>query len=146
MHPAAARALFDADICTLTQALASRRGWFIHSTEFPVVDCSFTAAARTTLRLKLMCDNWNDLPPSISLHTADGTLLMKLPPNLSGVFNSGPHPTTGRPFICMKGSLEYHTHPSHLADPWGENLRNSSSYTIGGILTQIWNAWLKGTG
>lgn len=145
MHPAATRALFEDEVTNLSSALARRRGWIFHSVEFPMIDCSFTAPGRTTLRLMIQCDNWNDSPPTISLHAADGEFLVTLLPNPTGVFNSGPHPSTQRPFVCMRGAREYHTHPSHVADPW-EALKNSSSYTLGGILTQLWNAWQKGSG
>lgn len=145
MHPAAAKALFDADVCNLTPALTRRRGWIIHATSFPVLDCSFTAINRTILRLQLHCDDWNDRPPSITLHNADGAFLNAHADNPTGVFNNSPHPTTQRPFICMRGSREYHTHPSHLTDLW-DALKEQSSYTLGSILTQLWNAWQKGTG
>ena len=144
MHPAAAKALFAEHTYTLSTALARRRGWVIHSLEFPTVDCTFTAPERTALRLRLLCNDWNDLPPAISLHDANGTPLVTLPPNPTGVFNPGLHPATQRPFICMRGALEYHTHPSHISDPW-ESLKNNSNYTLGGILTQMWNAWQKGS-
>ena len=145
MHPAATKALFEEHACNLSPALAQRRGWVIYSIEFPMIDCAFTAPERTTLRLRLLCDNWNDLPPAVSLHAADGTFLSTLAANPTGVFNPNPHPTTQRPFICMRGAREYHTHPSHVSDPW-ESLKNSSSYTLGGILTKLWNAWQKGSG
>lgn len=145
MHPAAAKALFDEDVANLSAALAERRGWLLHAVEFPLIDCSFTAPNRTPLRLRLQCDNWNDLPPAVSLHAADGAPLTTLLPNPTGVFNPGPHPTTGRPFICMRGAREYHAHPSHINDSW-ESLKSSSSYSLGGILTQLWNAWQKGKG
>ncbi len=145
MHPAAARVLFEEQVRTLTPELARRRGWEFHTLEFPLVDCSFHAAARTTMRLRMQCDDWNDLPPAISLHAADGAFLTALPPNPTGVFNAGGHPVTQRPFICMEGAREYHTHPSHPNDPW-ESVKGSSSFTLGGILTQLWHAWLKGSG
>lgn len=145
MHPAAAKALFDEDVSTLSAALAQRRGWEFHSLEFPLVDCSFAAPNRTPLRLRFTCDNWNDLPPEITLHATDGTLLTAPLTNPTGVFHPSAHPAVNRLFICMRGSREYHTHPSHVADPW-ESLRGHTNYTLGGILTQIWNAWLKGSG
>lgn len=145
MHPAAAKALFDIDVATLTPELGKRRKWTFHLLEFPVVDCSFTESGRTPLRLRLICDSWNESPPEISLHTADGAPLTTALANPTGVFNGSPHPLTNRQFICMRGSREYHTHPSHIADSW-ESLRGLSSYTLGGILTQLWNAWLKGNG
>ena len=143
MHLAASKALFEKDTRHLSPELAKRRGWEIHSIEFPIIDCSFTSQGRTTLRLRFQCDNWNDLPPSISLQAADGTLLSKLPTNLPGVFNPDPHPTTQHPFICMRGAREYHTHESHVSDSW-ESLKNNLNYTLGGIMTQLWYAWQKG--
>lgn len=145
MHPAAAKALFEEDARHLSYALAARRGWTLHAVAYPLIDCSFSAAGRTTLRLKLACDDWNDLPPSITLHAADGSLLTALPNNPTGVFNGGPHPAVNRPFVCMRGAREYHTHPSHVADPW-ESLKNLTNYSLGGILTQLWHAWQKGSG
>jgi hypothetical protein len=143
MHPAAARAKFDHDVAQLSPALAQRRLWVFHTLAFPLIDCSFTGEARTQLRLRLHCDDWNDLPPEVSLHAADGTPLTVLSPNPTNVFHNGPHPTTNRPFICMAGTREYHTHPSHLNDLW-EARKGHSNFDLGGILTQIWNAWLKG--
>jgi hypothetical protein len=145
MHPAAAKELFDRDVTFLSPALAQRRRWIIHSLEFPIIDCSFTAANRTPLRLRFTCNDWNDLPPSITLHTADGSPLTAALSNPTGVFHPGLHPITNHFFICMRGSREYHTHPSHVSDPW-ENLKGSSSYDLGGILTQVWRAWQKGSG
>ena len=145
MHPLAVKALFDQEVEHFTPALARRRGWVLPSIAFPVIDCSFTASGRTTLRVRLLCDDWNDLPPSVGLHAADGSLLGALPPNPTGVFHQGPHPVTQRPFVCMRGTREYHTHPSHVGDLW-ENVKNSSSYSLGGILTQLWHAWQKGSG
>src|SRR5262245_53654496 len=145
MHPVAVKALFNEQVATLSPALAQRRQWIFHSLAFPAIDCSFTAGGGTTLRVRFHCDEWNDLPPSITLHAADGAFLTTAPANPTGVFHAGPHPLTNRPFICMRGSREYHTHPSHLGDLW-ENAKNGSSFTLGGILTQVWNAWQKGTG
>lgn len=36
------------------------------------------------------------------------------PPRLCG----GLHPLLGYPFICIRGTFEYHAHPSHLTDRW----------------------------
>lgn len=145
MHGAASRALFENEVKEFSEELELRRGWKFHSVEYPVIDCSFKAPSRTTLRVRMVCDNWNDLAPAISLHAADGTLLTALPPNPTGVFNTNAHPLTGRPFVCMRGSREYHTHTSHTDDLW-QSVQGTDSYTLGGILTQLWHAWLKGSG
>jgi len=145
MHPAATKALFDEEAKHLSPALCARRGWVMHTLEFPVINVSYTAPNRTPLRLTLTCDNWNDHPPSIRLEKSDGTPLTQISSNPTGVFHAGPHNVTNLPFVCMRGSREYHTHPSHVADSW-EALKGESRYSIGGIMTQVWNAWLKGTG
>ena len=28
------------------------------------------------------------------------------------------HPITGRPFLCVPGTREYHSHPQHSGDDW----------------------------
>ncbi len=143
MHPIASKALFDAEVANLTPSLAARRGWTFHCLDYPLIDCSFTMATRTPIRLRLTCDEWNDSPPSITLHNIEGVLIEARVNNPSGIFHPGPHPATGRLFVCMRGTREYHTHPSHLGDPW-EAVKDDSSFTLGGILTQIWNGWQKG--
>ena len=143
MHLAASRALFERDVATLSSELARRRQWVLHSLTYPLIDCSFTAERRTTLRVRFRCDDWNDLPPSVTLHTADGSLLTAPLTNTSNVFHPQRHPATNEFFVCMRGTREYHTHPSHVTDLW-ENLKSSCSYSLGGILTQIWHAWEKG--
>jgi hypothetical protein len=42
----------------------------------------------------------------------------------------------------MRGSREYHTHESHISDIW-DNYRGMPEFSLGGIITQLWNAWLK---
>lgn len=143
MHPAAARALFESQVATLTPALAQRRGWVLHEVAWPVIDCSFTTQRRTTLRVRLRCDDWNDQPPSIDLLNADGSYLTRNMANPTGVFNMSAHHTTGRPFVCMAGSREYHTHPSHITEYWA-GFKDRASHDLGGLLTQLWHAWRKG--
>lgn len=143
MHPAAAQALFESQVATLTPALAQRRGWMLHEVAWPVIDCSFTAPRRTILRVRLRCDDWNDQPPSIDLLNTDGTYLTRNMANPTNVFNQSAHHTTGRPFVCMAGSREYHTHPSHLTELWG-GYKDRASHDLGGLVTQLWHAWRKG--
>jgi len=145
VHPEASKVRFREEVARIPASLLAQRGWILHTREFPVLDCSFAAAGRTTLRVRLTCDDWNDTSASIALLDATGTALSQLLPNPTGVFNSSSHPTTGRPFVCMRGSREYHGHPSHLNDPW-EPLKALDEYSLGGLLTKLWNAWRKGAG
>ena len=139
MHRAAAKALFDKQ-AGFTPVLLAERHWELLCREFPLLDLVFTEQSRVPLRLQFNCQEWNELPPAIALMNRDGQYLSTIPRDPAGVFNPSAHPTTGRPFICMRGSLEYHTHSSHLNDPW-DQLRGKSSYDLGGIVTQVWRAW-----
>lgn len=141
MHSLASKALFDKGV-TFPDALVADRGWRLVSTTFPLLDVIFEAPQRVPLRLQFQCADWNDLPPSIILLDAAGNFSLPngIPQFSAGVINPGPHPQTGRPFICMRGAREYHQHPSHATDLW-EPLRGNSAYELGGIVTQIWRAW-----
>ncbi len=141
MHKAACKALFDRQ-AGFAPALLVERGWEVFTSEFPTLDVLFTSAGRVPLRVKMGCADWNELPPSIGLLDRDGNYLLAVPRDPAGIFNPSVHPSVGRPFICMRGSLEYHIHPSHVNDPW-EQLRGKSGYDLGGILTQVWRAWKK---
>lgn len=142
MNRALSQALFEREANALNSArLLELRNWMINGITFPVIDITFSQPDRNSFRVRLLCNDWNEQPPSVELLSADGSYLEKLPSG-SGVLNSGLHGNTGRPFICTPGTLEYHTHPSHLQDSW-ENYKGKSSFDLGGLLTQIWNAWNK---
>lgn len=144
MHVAVTQALFKDTVGRWPPELAEAYGWVLHEVAFPIIDCEFTHAGRTPLRLKTDWSEWDEQPPTILLLNSAGEPLKTLPGKLPNVFNGSPHPHTKRPFICMAGSKEFHTHPSHLNEPW-EQFRNKPGYDIGGILMRIWNAWMKGT-
>jgi hypothetical protein len=140
-----ARALFDAAVAMLDERVLAARGWFIHSAIFPVLDISFRDPARQELRLRIVCDNWNDTPLSVELLAPDGSYLAAVPPPRSGgntIFNPSAHDRAKRPFVCMIGIREYHEHTSHKSDLWS-NYKNLDSYTLGNIIEQLWNGWLR---
>lgn len=145
MHPEASKLIFEDEVGRWPPDLASTRGWVLHEVHYPLIDCEFKRTGRTPLRLKLLFDGWDDQPPIITLHSSDGALLASLPPNPTSIFNSSAHPITGRPFICMAGSREFHTHSSHLNEPWSR-LKGKPGFGIGDILTKLWHGWLKGAG
>jgi len=144
MHRSLSEQLFEQHTSGLSDLLLQERGWRIVERAYPVLDVQFDAKDRVNLRVRMTCDNWNELPPSIELFAADGTQANPFPRDPAGVFNPNPHPITGKPFICSVGSRQYHTHSSHTNDHW-ENYRNHSSFDLGGILTRIWRAWQEAT-
>lgn len=144
MHPRLAIARFERALAGITAELCTERGWTIHSRSYPVLDVGFTSLGGGSLRLRLQCDRWNALPPSVALLTSDGQPFPagRTIASSTGIFHVGPHPNTRAPFVCMRGTREYHTHDSHLTDAW-EALRDSPDFSLGEIVTQIWRGWLK---
>lgn len=124
----------------LTSEVCESRSWRIVTGAFPVLDVEFSGTGRVAMRVRLVCDAWDALAPVVSFHSADGAALAMLPVSPGGPFNNSAHPGVGRPFLCMVGSREYHTHPSHTGDHW-ENYRGRPGYDLGGLITQIWRAW-----
>lgn len=140
MHEAASRALFEEEVAKLRPELLESRGWTLFSKEYPSLDVGFSAQDGARLRLRLLCNDWNELPPSVEFLDWGGAYLGTINRDPAGVFNNSAHPATGRPFICMKGVREYHTHPSHTNDSWAA-IRGKDNFTLGGILTQLWHVW-----
>lgn len=141
MNRAASEALFDEHTKHLEGEILNIRRWRIFSRAFPVLDVGFEAENRQPFRVQMNAEDWNELPPAVTLLSIDGAALTVLPSG-SNIFNQSAHPSTGRPFICMAGTREYHTHASHTSDLW-ENYKTRSGYDLAGILTQIWSGWLK---
>lgn len=143
MHPLLARKRFNAGLEGLTAELCELRSWTVIARNWPVLDIVFSAPARTALRTRWHCDKWSAVPPGIELLEADGRPVARSLANPSGIFHDGPHPITARPFICMPGSREYHTHDSHLDVDW-DALRALPRYRLLEIVSQVWSGWLKG--
>jgi hypothetical protein len=93
--------------------------------------------------------------PSIEILTPDGQLIpSNRPPGhphqyvFAGgmsIFNSGPHEQTGWPFVCMRGSRQFHTHSGHRNDHW-DNYRNQSGNGLLGLAEQLWRVWMRAAG
>lgn len=143
MHNAASRLLFEDEVARFTSELLQSRQWTILERTHPVLSVLFEAPGRVPFRVRMECDNWNDCSPAVALLDKDGVLLQSLPTG-SPIFNSSAHPVTGKPFVCMAGIREYHTHSSHLNDLW-DNYKIRAGYDLGGILSQLWSGWLKTT-
>jgi hypothetical protein len=75
-----------------------------------------TVALDDGLTLRLDGARYDAEPFRVSMTTMAGELVphQMWPPGLS----LGVHPVLNRPFACVQGTYEYHSHPSHLADHW----------------------------
>lgn len=142
MHPSLSKARFEKELSHVTCELTDERSWTIFEREYPILDVGFESPKGNKIRIRFDCVNWNELPPSVTLHAWDGSFLTTVPPSSTGIFNGSAHPQTGHPFICMRGIREWHTHPSHNADRW-EPFRSQAEYRLGEIVTQVWSAWVR---
>jgi hypothetical protein len=142
MHEAVSRHLFAEGVKGLGPELCAARGWALHVAEFPILELGFSATGRQSIRMRATCNDWNGLPPSVEWLDNEGKALTAIPQGSGGQLNNSAHPVTGRPFVCMAGVREYHTHSSHVGDSW-ENYRERSGYDLGGVLTQLWRVWLE---
>ncbi len=144
MNQQLSKSLFDdqTKFCA-DERLLNTRSWKTIKCEHPILIVEFTDPHKRSIRVKLDCSEWDDLPPSIEILDNEGiSLNHEQFPKGQGVFNSSLHPKTRKPFICTPGSLEYHEHTSHISDIW-ENYKSKPGYNLGGILTQLWNSWRK---
>jgi hypothetical protein len=141
-HEAISKPAFEEDVAALTARAAESLGIVIHSKEWPILDVTINHSR--PIRFRFYCDDWDDSPPSIEILNPDGSPFSgQIPPG--GQFHAGPHPRNQRrPFICMRGSREYHTHPSHTNDNW-EQYREQDGMNIIGILMQLRTVWLRNT-
>ena len=65
MHEAASRALFEEEVAKFRPELLESRGWTLFSKDFPVLDVGFSAKDGACLRLRFLCNDWNERPPSV---------------------------------------------------------------------------------
>ena len=142
MLKALSKVAFDRDVGLIDPRSARIYDWTILEAEFPTLDVLFNHSTAAPLRLRLDCTDWDELPPAIEILDAAGSHLKTDPPHVGSVFNASEHPHTKRPFGCMRGAREYHTHSSHTSDLW-DNYRGKSGMDLGGIVAQLWRAWKR---
>lgn len=141
MHPLVAKRKFDAERTYLSEEFLLSRRWELREFEFPHITVLFQG--QRPLLIRLTCDNWDEVPPSAEIMEADGTPMG--PCSGSSIFHSDHHPDTSKPFLCMRGIREFHTHPSHRNEVW-DNYRGRDGMNLVGLLDQLSRAWRKAAG
>jgi hypothetical protein len=153
LRPEISAELFEEGVARLTgnPELLVDRGWLILESKHPRLTLTIHHRATGKLRTFLFeFDNWNDQPPALSIVDPDtrqpvtGTLWPQQYQSYwhqSGWSNT-PLITTPKPFMCMPGILEYHTHYSHVGDKW-DNYKASPDYSIFGIVSQVAQVFQK---
>lgn len=74
-------------------------------------------AHEQTWRLRLDGPDYDARPLAVSVVDDSGAPVGadRWPP---GLVYGGEHPVARRPWVCIRGTLEYHTYPGHTADGW----------------------------
>ena len=110
LHPSVVVEILDAEIAVSRERLGDRVGSIRRNCAVVLVDFGENTVAR------LDGTRYDAEPYSVSFQDAVGQPLAghEWPAGI----NAGPHPIFNRPFICIRGTAEYHTHPSHLRDRW----------------------------
>jgi len=138
VHEALARSNFDRDVAHLTSRFLESRNWTVNELQFPILDVTFLGSH--PLRMRLSCDNWDELPPNEQILNVDGSPWVG-PPTSPSIFNM-PHSSRRNAFICTPGFRGYHTHSSHTSDHWA-NYRGKDGNNLPGLLDQLSRAWRK---
>ena len=113
LHPTLTASILDAEIAVASERLGDRVRRFCRTGT--VVDVEVTNGAI----VRFDGARYDAEPYDVSIVDAVGAHGRMLPGESwpSGL-NHGIHPVLGRPFICIRGTGEFHVHPSHLTDPW----------------------------
>lgn len=138
-----------------------KRGWLLLNEDYdvPFVELALVAPVPTwgisgkidcvVCAMRLTFDNYDLWPPSLTFID-----IFTREPNSPSVraflmTSEGPrdvlingHPTTNRPFICLPGIREYHSHPQHTGDDWHLH-RPGKEGSISVICDRIWLTMAK---
>ena len=116
----------------------ANRGWEIVSSDYPVFDVVLThPTSKRRVGFRFLCDDWDERPPSLSLFDPETLAELSWERWPQGGWSAlNPHPTTGKPFLCLPGIREYHTHSSHLQEPWA-GLRSRETYKLRYIVHRV---------
>jgi hypothetical protein len=138
------------------------RRWEIEQPQFPVLRVWFLGRDGTRrVGVRMQLRNYDFLPPSMTfidhegrLHSDQSLGLLLRPPeqthippaifregilvvDRAGAFGGylpGGHPFTERPFLCVRGTWEFHVHPQHADLPW-DWIRPDPNYGLDYLLT-----------
>ena len=133
-----------------------RRGWLLLGVEGLRVDVAFLASVAVgdlqlpsvTAAIRLQYDNYDLWPPSLTFidpRTGDPTV-----PPVNAIEQDGAelrnallgHPATGRPFLCIPGLREYHSHPQHTGDDWLLH-RDQGAGRLAVICDTVWRRMVR---
>lgn len=115
LHPRVLRDLLEVEADVARERLGDRVSSIVVGDDF--VEVQFTVK-ETPHRLRLTGKDYDRRPLSVSFVNQDGdpSPQEQWPPITMG----SPHPVLGTPWVCLRGTLEYHLYAGHTAadDSW----------------------------
>lgn len=132
-----------------------QRGWLLLEREDLAVEVAMHVAIpvrKTRLHVCAVCvridfANYDLWPPSLTF--IDFVTRQPAPPPVAHAFLRGDygsqnvlideHPLTRRPFFCVVGTREFHSHPQHSGDLWLVR-RTSGHGSLATICERLWRA------
>ncbi len=113
LHPTLLTALIDDEVVVINERLSSR-GVTARRKGHEVQICAPELGEDRVLVLE--AERYDGEPVGVFVADNDGELLpgSGWPPGLY----QGEHPVLNRPFVCVRGTIDYHVHPSHTEDSW----------------------------
>ena len=141
MDPAVSFRKFEGEIRSLKAEAAdyaASRGWRITIATYPSLAVALRhPGSQREIEFRFACDGWDEQPPSLSLHDPeDGREFTWKEWPRDGWDVQASHPSTGKPFLCLPGIREYHTHGSHLSDLW-DGYRLRGTYRLRDIVDRV---------
>ena len=132
---------FDAELRSLSTdaaAYAAAKCWRIIPTDYPTLAVALRhSRSSREIEFRFTCDNWDEVPPSLALHAPDDGRELPWGEWPKGSWHAlSKHPATAKPFLCVPGIREYHTHPSHLGNKW-DGYRRRGTYRLCNIVDRV---------
>ncbi len=147
----------ELDLWEANKEIYQRRGWILLADRDLKLDIGFLArlpigshqvpALAACIRLDFT--NFDLWPPSLEFINPFSGAFM--PPPVQALVDSeeGPrdllvqsHPDTNRPFFCVPGIRQYHSHPQHSGDPWALH-RKTGEGTLATICERVWRTMAR---
>ena len=114
LHPVLLTELLEDEAAVARQELGDR----ISGLEVVVSDvlCHLPDTSVGAATIRLEGQNYDAEPFRVSVIDETGAVATQ--PRWPGSLFHSVHPGLGRGFVCIRGTYEYHCHPSHLGERW----------------------------
>lgn len=114
LHPVLLTELLEEEMAVAREALGDRIS-VLEALGSDVL-CRLTSTNIGTAVIRLDGQDYDAEPFKVAVIDETGAIAAQ--PRWPGSLFAGVHPGLGRGFVCIRGTFEYHCHPSHLNERW----------------------------